>query len=135
MLPGKEAAAALAQRWGLRDVAPVDLRELADRGLIRVTCPGQCPLFDVDGFTAVDELRRAVDTRREWLAGSIDRWDAAWMLGLGVEEFGGLAAGCGLQPGRFGRYRRSEVEALRQDLSRENARCRSAPAMDDGSRA
>ena len=134
-MPGKAAAAALAQQWGLREVAPADLRELAERGLIRVTCPGQCPLYDVDGFTAVDELRRVADARREWLAASIDRWDAAGMLGLGVEEFDGLAAGCGLQPGRFGRYRRSEVEALRQDLLRENARCRSAAAMDDGSRA
>jgi predicted ATPase len=63
-MSGKEAAAALAQRWGLRDVAPADLRELAERGLIRATCPGRWPLYDVEGFTAVDELRRVGDARR-----------------------------------------------------------------------
>ncbi len=123
-MPGKEAAAALAQRWGLRDVAPADLREMAERGLIRVTCPGHCPLYDVEGFTAVDELRRVGDARREWWAASIDRWDAAAILGLSVEEFGALAARCGLQPGRFGRYHRAEVVALPREPSQEMARRR-----------
>jgi hypothetical protein len=52
-----------------------------------------------------------------------------------VEEFDAVAADCGLQPGRFGRYRRSQVEAERPDLSRTNARRLLAAAVDDGSGA
>jgi len=109
--PGKEAAAMLARRWRLYDVAPVDLRELAERGLIRVAIPGQWPFYDLDGFTAVDVLRRIGDERRAWWAGSMDRWDAAATLGLSIEEFEVLVAIRGLQPGRFGRYDRGEVLA------------------------
>jgi hypothetical protein len=134
-MSGKEAAAALAQRWALRDVAPADLREMAERGLIRITCPGHCPLYDVEGFTAVDELRRAGDARRRWWAVSIDRWDAAEMLALSVEDFDALAAARDLQPGRFGRYGRSEVEAQRPDPSPANVRRLPAAAMDDEGRA
>ncbi len=116
-MSGHVAAAVLARRWGLRDVAPADLRELAQEGFLRVTSPGRWPLYDLDGFTAVDELRRVGDARREWWAASIDRWDAAAMIGIGVEEFDFLAARCSLQPGRFGRYRRTEVVALRSAAS------------------
>ncbi len=112
-MPGEAAVAVLARQWGLRDVVPADLRELAQRGLIRVTCPGRWPLYDLDGFTAVDELRRVGDARREWWAASLDRWDAAAMLGMSVDELDALAARCGLQPGRFGRYRRTDVFELR----------------------
>jgi hypothetical protein len=38
-MSGKAAAAALAERLGLHDVAPADLRELAERGLIRAILP------------------------------------------------------------------------------------------------
>src|SRR5258708_1881103 len=110
----KETAVALERETGLRDVAPADVRELVGRGLIRIIAPGQWPLCDLEGFTAVEELRQVGETRRAWLAASIGRWDAAEALGLCLEEFDALAARQGLQPGRFWRYRRTEVMRLRR---------------------
>jgi hypothetical protein len=117
-MSGKAAAAALAQRWGLHDVAPADLRELAERGLIRVVLPGEWPLYDPDDFTAVEELRRLGDDRRAWWKASINRWDAAELLGLSFEAFDAAAARNGLRPGRADRYRRTDVLALRHERSR-----------------
>jgi hypothetical protein len=117
-MSGKAAAVALAQRWGLHDVAPADLRELAERGLIRAILPGDWPLYDVENFTAVEELRRIGDERRAWWAASINRWDAAVLMGVNVDEFDALAARHGLLPGRSDRYRRSEVLALRHERAR-----------------
>jgi hypothetical protein len=117
-MSAKAATAALAERWGLHDVAPADLRELAALGLIRVVLPGSDPLYDVEGFTAVEELRRVGNERRAWWAASVNRWDAAELLGLSLVEFDVLAAGRGLQPGRSDRYRRAEVDALRHERSR-----------------
>jgi hypothetical protein len=117
ILSSKEAAALLAQKWGLRDVAPVDLRDLAGRGLIRVAVPGGWPLYDLDGFTAVDELRRVGDARRAWWTASVNRWDAAEILGLSLDEFDTLAACRGLRPGRFDRYCRADVLTLRREAT------------------
>jgi hypothetical protein len=117
-MSGKEAAAVLARKWGLCDVAPADLRELAKGGLVRVTLPGHWPLYDLEGFTAIEELRQVGEARRAWWAVSINRWDAAEMLGLSTAEFDALAAGRRLQSGRFDRYRRAEVMALRQQERR-----------------
>ncbi len=117
VLSSKEAAAFLARKWGLSDVAPADLRELAGRGLIRVVVPGDWPLYDLDGFTAVEELRLAGDARRAWWRASVNRWDATEILGLSLDEFDALAASRGLQPGRFYRYRRADVLALRREAS------------------
>jgi hypothetical protein len=108
-MSGKEAATVLAGLTGLWDVAPVDVRELAERGLVRVVSAGDYPLYDLKGFRAVEELREAGERRRAWWAGSLNRWDAAAALRLSVEEFEALAARGGLQPGRFGRYCRAEV--------------------------
>jgi hypothetical protein len=117
VLSSKEAAAFLARRCGLCDVAPVDLRDLAGRGLLRVAVPGDWPLYDLDGFTAVDELRRVGDARRAWWKASVNRWDAASILGLSLDEFDALVARRGLRPGRFDRYRRTDVLALRGEAS------------------
>jgi len=117
VLSSKEAAAFLARRWGLSDVAPVDLRELAERGLIRVVIPGDWPLYDLDGFTAIEELRQVGDARRAWWRASVNRWDAAEILGLSLDEFDALAARDGLWPGRFDRYRRADVLAVRDEAS------------------
>ena len=117
VLSSKEAAAFLARKWGLCDVAPVDLRDLAGRRLIRVAVPGDWPLYDLDGFTAVEELRRVGDARRAWWKASVNRWDAAAILGLGMEEFDALAGRHELRPGRFDRYRRSDVLALPDEAS------------------
>jgi hypothetical protein len=121
-MSGKDAAAALAQRWGLHDVAPADLRELAARGLIRVVLPGEWPLYDPDDFTAVEELRRLGDERRAWWAASINRWDAAELLGLSLEAFDALAARNGLQAGRADRYLRTDVLALRTSVPHRDER-------------
>lgn len=131
VLSGHEAAAMLARRWGLRDVAPADLRELAKAGLIRVACPGRWPLYDLTGFTAVDELRRIGDARRQWLAASVDRWGAAAILGMCVHEFDALVARCGLPAGPFGRYRRSDVERMRRAQCRSGSRWTARPAGRD----
>jgi hypothetical protein len=112
---GKEAAAVLARQTRLNDVAPADLRELAECGLIRVVVPGQWPIYDLEGFTAVEELHRVGDKRRAWWATSMNRWEAAEALGLSLEEFDDLAACRKLQLGRFGRYRRSAIIRLRRD--------------------
>jgi hypothetical protein len=117
VLSSKEAAAFLARKWALCDVAPVDLRDLAGRGLIRVAVPGDWPLYDLDGFTAVEELRRVGDARRAWWKASVNRWDAAAILGMSADEFEAMAAPHGLRPGRFDRYRRSSVLALRGEAS------------------
>lgn len=113
----KAAAAALAQRWRLPDVAPADLRGLAERGLIRVVLPGVWPLYDVEDFTAVEELRQVGDERRAWWAVSLNRWDAADLLGVGIDELEVAAARRGLRPGHSDRYRRADVLALRHELS------------------
>ena len=117
VLSSKEAAAFLARKWGLCDVAPVDLRDLAGRGLIRVAVHGDWPLYELDGFMAVDELRRVGDARRAWWRASVNRWDAAEILGLSLHEFDALTARCGLRPGRFDRYRHADVLALRGEAS------------------
>lgn len=109
----KEAAALLARQTGLLDVAPADVRELAEGGLVHVVVPGKWPLYDLDGFWAVDELRRLGEARRAWWASSMGRWETANALGLSAEEFDALAARHGLKPGRFGRYCRAEVMRLR----------------------
>jgi hypothetical protein len=109
----KQAADLLAERTGLRDVAPVDVRELAEHGLVRVVLPGTWPLVDPDGFTAVEELRAVGEARRAWWAASMGRWEAAETLSLRLEDFDRLAACRGVKAGRLGRYCRTEVLRLR----------------------
>lgn len=116
VMSGKEAATVLARETGIHDVAPADVRELAERGHIRVAVHGWPPtgdLYDLGDFTAVDELRRVGEVRRAWRASSLDRFDAATALGLNVVEFDVLVARHGLRHGRFRRYRRTEVMRLR----------------------
>jgi hypothetical protein len=72
----------------------------------------------VENFTAVEELRRIGDERRAWWAASINRWDAAELFGVTVDEFDALAARHGLRPGHSGRYRRSEVLTLPHEWAR-----------------
>src|SRR5258708_25242514 len=118
-MSAKHAAAELARRTGLRDVAPVDVRELAKKGYLRSVSGVSSPLYDgadVERFTAVEELRRVGDARRAWRAASMDRWDAAAALGMSLDEFDAFAARRGLRPGSLGRYRRSEISELSRDL-------------------
>lgn len=120
----KEAAAALSRLTGIVDVAPVDLRELAARGLIRVAVPGWPPtgnLYDLADLTeaarqtsVVVELRRVGTARRAWRAASVDRVDAAALLHMRLDMFDALAARAGIQPGRFGRYDRTAVLRLKR---------------------
>lgn len=113
----KAAAAALAERWALPEVAPADLRRMAKHGLIRVVLPGVWPLYDVEDFTAAEELRQVGEERRAWWAVSVNRWDAADLLGVGIDAFEVVAALRGLRAGRSDRYRRTDVLALRHELS------------------
>jgi hypothetical protein len=118
LMSAKHAAVELARRTGLRDVAPVDVRELAKKGYLRRVAGGSFPLYDgadVERFTAVEELRRVGDARRDWWAASMDRWDAAEALGTSLEEFDAFAARRGLRPGSLGRYCRSKIAALSRD--------------------
>ncbi len=117
-MSAKHAAVDLARRTGLRDVAPVDVRELAKKGYLRRVAGGSSPLYDggdVERFTAVEELRRVGDARRAWWAASMDRWDAAEALGMSLDEFDAFAARRGLRPGHLGRYCRSEIATLSRD--------------------
>ena len=106
----KQAAELLARWTRLRDVAPADVRILAERGLLRVVDGGEWPLVELDEkFGAVEELRRIGEERRTWWAASMSRWDAAEALGVSLEEFEALAASAGLRPGRCRRYLRTAV--------------------------
>src|SRR3981081_3688652 len=114
LMSAKHAAAELARRTGRRDVAPVDVRELARKGYLRRVAGGSSPLYDgadVERFTAVEELRCVGDARRAWWAASRARGDAAEARGMSLEEFDVFAARRGLGPGRLGRYCRSEIAA------------------------
>src|ERR1041385_4654834 len=113
MVSVRVAASVLAERTGL-PVAPVDVRDLAELGLFTVVMPDTVMLVELDGFSAVRDLRQIVDARRSWWVSSIDRWDAAAALGMPVPEFEELAARHRLRPGRFGRYRLSDVDRLRE---------------------
>jgi hypothetical protein len=111
----REATALLAQRTRLRDVAPADLRVIAERGFLRAKGDPRHPRFEVaelDGFTAVEELRQVGEERRAWRAASLDRSDAADALGLTLMEFDGFATRHGLQAGAFGRFERCRVSQL-----------------------
>jgi hypothetical protein len=140
----KAAAVLLAQLTGLRDVAPADVREVAERGLVRVVTPGEWPMVEVDvpAGTGVRlsldwpmpyligapnelaspncplavELRRIGEERRAWRAASMLGFDAAEELGVRMEDFTELAARHGVQPGRWSRYARTDIERLRRAL-------------------
>jgi len=120
----KVAAIVLGQWAGLADVAPADVRELVRRGLLAGFADPRWPLVEVaapetrwkilPAAALVEELRRVGDQRRAWRAASCDRWEAAEELGLSLQDFDRLAARAGVEPGRFGRYARSDVERLRR---------------------
>jgi hypothetical protein len=114
-LNGKAAAALLAQRLGVADVAGADVRELANVGRIRVAVhgfPATSNLYDVDGFEDAEELRRIVAPRQAWRSASMDRWDAAEALGWSLAEFEAAVGRRGLRSGPFGRFCSTEVMAL-----------------------
>jgi len=121
VIVGVKQAAELLARWThLRDVAPADVRMLAERGWLRVVNGGEWPLIELDEeFGAAEELRRIGEERRTWWAASMSRWDAAEALGVSPEEFDALAASAGLRPGRFGRYLRTPVISLRATTLRD----------------
>jgi hypothetical protein len=139
----KTAATLLGQWARLPGVAPADVRELAERGILRVVVPGDWPLVELDvpgmvvclpghgGWASlgpgqwaaehlpialVAELRHVGVERRAWLDASCGRWDAAETLSVSREEFDALAARHGVQGGRFGRYSRSDIMRLRRAL-------------------
>jgi hypothetical protein len=140
----KTAATLLGQWAHLPDVAPADVRELAERGIRSVVIPGDWPLVELDvppgmvvclpghgGWPSlgpgqwgaghlpielVAELRRVGVERRAWLEASCGGWDAAETLGVSREEFDALAARHGVQRRRFGRYSRSDITRLRRAL-------------------
>jgi hypothetical protein len=120
----KEAAVRLGEWTRLSDVAPADVRELVELGLLVSFGDGTWPLVELDVPVVwwerpappalVDELRRLGDERRVWRAASCGRWEAAGGLGLSVQDFDLLAATAEVQPGRFGRYARSDIARLRR---------------------
>lgn len=116
----KAAARLLAARTGL-PVAGADVRVLAARGRFRVTANfTDWPMYaseDVEAFDGVEELREVVAERIEWWGASTDRWDAAQALGVAPDQVQAVMARRGARPGRFGRYRRTDVAAVAQDRS------------------
>jgi len=115
-VPFKEAALRLGQWFRLHDVAPADVRDLAERGLLPIAVRWGVELVPDLPPDVIDELRRVGDERRAWRTASLDCWAAADRLGVSWDEVPDLAAEHGLQPGRFGRYARSDVERLRLAL-------------------
>jgi hypothetical protein len=128
-----KAAATLLSGWArLPDVAPADVRELVERGMLPAFGFRGCPTVELEvparwvrhgvsrwdvpppPAAVVEELRRLGEERRAWRVASMDRYDAAEELGLSLRDFDLLAAGHGVQPGRFGRYARSDVARLRR---------------------
>jgi len=112
----KEAALRLGQRFRLHDVAPADVRELAERGLLPIAVRWGVDLVPDLPPDIIDELRRVGDERRAWRTASLDRWAAAEQLGVTWEEVPDLAAEHDVQPGRFGRYARSDIDRLQLEL-------------------
>ena len=106
-------------------MAPADVRELVGRGLLHA-CGGdpRWPQVELASpetrwdtpppAAVVEELRRVGDERRAWRAASCGRCEAAEELGLSVQDFEVVAARAGVEPGRFERYARSDVERLRR---------------------
>jgi hypothetical protein len=110
-MTGRDVAAMLARRIGL-PVAPADVHELAERGLVKLLVPGDWPFYEVNGVTC-EQVLRVVEERIAWLTDSLDCWDAAATLDMSREAFREAAGRHGIRPGRFGRYRRADVARLR----------------------
>jgi len=112
----KDAALRLGQWFRLHDVASADVRELAERGLLPIAEHWGVELVLDIPPDVIEELRRVGDERRAWRTASLDRWAAAQQLGVSWGEVPDLATEHGVQPGRFGRYARSDIDQLRVAL-------------------
>jgi hypothetical protein len=112
-----KAAARLAERTGL-EVERADVEELVERDLLATV--GQYkgwPLYDPRQLDALDRdhLVNVVAARQTWLASSLDRPAAAERLGWRWAEFDRVIHDLEVQPGRFGRYAVSDIDALAGD--------------------
>jgi hypothetical protein len=112
-----KAAVRLAERTGL-GVDRHDVEALAERELLRVVgWYKEWPLYDPRQLDAldVDLLAPVVADRVAWLAASLRRPAAAEQLGWRLDALDEVVREGGIEPGRFGRLARVDVEALAAD--------------------
>lgn len=114
------AARHLGQRLGL-DVARADVEVLVERNLLAIAGYYQeWPLYDVRDLDQVagewaEVLAGIVAERHEWQAASLGLRAACAQLGWRRDELERVAADRGIQPGRLGRFARTDIEDLAAD--------------------
>lgn len=112
------SAQRVAGRLGV-EVETADIEALAVAGELEVaevfTSDGvNYDLFApalLDALTG-EQVTRAVSARREWVAVSMDGSDACRVLGWRWNELAEVAHDRGFTKGRFGRYRRTDIDTL-----------------------
>ncbi len=111
-------AALLAELTGL-PVQAEDIRVFVDDGTLTATDEYKGhPMYPVSRIRELADhpgLPAMVTGRQEWLAVSLDLYEAADRLGWRVSELVGDAAACGVQPGRFGRFAVADLDRLAAD--------------------
>lgn len=110
----EKAAEHLAQRTGM-DLERADVQDLAERGALRSVGEYKgWPLYALEDLDALprDLLVTVLADRQRWIEGSLTSDEAASLLGWSVGRFEVTAERRGVNPGRFGRYARTDVERL-----------------------
>ncbi len=125
----RRCAEQLAARIGL-DVQADDVQALAAAGVIQPAgYYKQWPLYDVSGLAddaaALQSLVEQVTEREAWIAGSLTSAEAAAVLRCHERDLRRVAWERGIEPGRFDRYPREQVEAVAGDEDAMQQICRS----------
>ncbi|MFI6576641.1 hypothetical protein ACIBFB_12635 [Nocardiopsis sp. NPDC050513] len=112
-----EAAKILAARTGL-DVVRDDVFALQEQGTLAPAGEFRgWPMFAGADLASLgpDTVATVVRERLDWLDASLSPEEAADLLGWPQGRFEVTAERQGVQPGRFGRFKRAEVESLAED--------------------
>lgn len=115
-LGSQKAAEHLAQHTGLA-VERTDIQDLADRGALHPVGEFKgWPMYGIDALDALprDQVSALLTERLSWIDASLTSAEAAGLLGWPIGRFEVTAERRGLTPGRFDRYRRTDVEQLAQ---------------------
>lgn len=115
-LGSQKAAEHLAQHAGL-PVERTDIQDLADRGALHPVGEFKgWPMYSIDALEALphDQVSEVLTERLTWIQASLTSTEAASLLGWPIGRFEVTAERRGLTPGRFDRYRHTDVEQLAQ---------------------
>lgn len=113
-LGSQKAAEHLAQYTGLPVERP-DIQYLADRGDLHPVGEFKgWPMYSIDALEALphEQVSAVLAERLSWIEASLTSTEAARLLGWSIGRFEVTAERHGLTPGRFDRYRRTDVEQL-----------------------